>query len=182
MKNQRLVKSVRTFLVVLGLLIPAATAAAPANFSGQWKLDSKRSDDLQSMLKLCGVGFLERKLAAQLAPTLTIRHDAERMVVVNENEHNKSKMTTRFDGKPQQRETSLGRMTVSTRWARDYQAIHDESVTVCKRNGVKLRMVTTRRFAKSGGKVNRDEMVVLMSVTTAGHKPKRFRRIFVRTQ
>jgi hypothetical protein len=97
---------------------PAAEAvgAASADFTGSWVIDKSRSDSLDEMLKLMGLGYLLRKMAASIEVVSTATHDRARGVLTSEDRSSVMTATTTyvFDGQPHNVKGSDGKTAVVT--------------------------------------------------------------------
>ena len=110
-------------LLLVSLLVPAAHAEAPdgeagAAWVGTWHLDRDASDSVEPMLAAMKTPWIVRKLAATMAPTMTItslRHGGLR--VVNENPIRKTDQEIFVDGVKRERLDPLDRKVVrSATW------------------------------------------------------------------
>jgi hypothetical protein len=95
----------------------AATAgAASADFTGLWVVDKARSESLEEMLKLMGLGYLMRKMAVSIEVISVMTHDLTRGVLVCEDRSSVMTATTTgwFDGQPHDVKGSDGKTAVLT--------------------------------------------------------------------
>ncbi len=143
--------------LLLGLLmvLPCFAVAAPIDLSGTWALDLEASDSLDPLMKARGMGWMKRKLAANMEVTQVIVQQGDTLEVQLLSAVRTESMTLHVDGKTREETTSEGPSQVSHRWSGDALETRSEAV----RDGVS----TTARIVRTvedGGKTMRQRMEV----------------------